>query len=109
MVVLSGSLNHWGPVMHMCFNKLTIIDSDNGLLPGQRQVIILTNAGILLIGPLGTNFDEIETIQIVSFKEMHLKMASVRWHPFCLNLNVLTHSGLVTASDGGDLVQHWFR
>ena len=28
-----------------------IIGSDNGLSPGQRQAIIWTNAGILLIGP----------------------------------------------------------
>ena len=39
--------------------KLTIIGSDNGLSPGQGQAIIWTNAGILLIGPLGTNFSEI--------------------------------------------------
>ena len=39
--------------------KLIIIGSDNGLSPGRRQAIIWTNAGILLIGPLGTNFIEI--------------------------------------------------
>ena len=33
--------------------------SDNGLSPGRRQAIIWTNAGILLIGPLGTNINEI--------------------------------------------------
>ena len=33
-----------------------IIGSDNGLLPGRRHTIIWTNAGILLIWPLGTNF-----------------------------------------------------
>ena len=31
--------------------NLVIIDSDNGLSPGRFQVIIWTNAGILLIGP----------------------------------------------------------
>ena len=45
--------------MHVCVSKLTIICSDNGLAPGRRQAIILTNAGILLIGPLGTNVTEI--------------------------------------------------
>ena len=50
---------HWGRVMHICINKLTIIGSDNGLSPGRRQAIIWTNAGISLIGPLGTNFSEI--------------------------------------------------
>ena len=43
----------------MCVNKLTIIGSDNGLSPGRRQAIIWTNDGMLLIGPLRTNFTEI--------------------------------------------------
>ena len=34
---------------------LSIIGSDNGLSPGRRQAIILTDAGILLIGTLGTS------------------------------------------------------
>ena len=33
--------------------KFTIIVPDNGLPPGRRQAIICTNAGIMLIGPLG--------------------------------------------------------
>ena len=71
------ALTHWGRVMHICVNKLTIIGSDNVLSPGQRQAIIWTKAGILSIGPLGTNFDEILIkIQTFSFKEMHLKMSS---------------------------------
>ena len=37
----------------------TIIGSDNGLSHGWRQAIILTNAGILLIGTLGTYVSEI--------------------------------------------------
>ena len=52
-------LTHWGRVTHICVSKLTIIGSDNGLSPGRRQAIIWTNAGILLIGPLRTNFSEI--------------------------------------------------
>ena len=43
----------------VCVSKLTITDSKNGLSPGQCQAIIWTNAGILLIWPLGTNFREI--------------------------------------------------
>ena len=45
--------------MHISISKLTIIGSDNGLAPGRHQAIIWTNAGILLIGPLRTNFSEI--------------------------------------------------
>ena len=40
-------LTHWGWVTHICVSKLTIIGSDNGLVPGWCQVIIWTNAGIL--------------------------------------------------------------
>ena len=82
-------LTHWGRVTHIFVSKLTIIGSDNGLSPGRRQAIIWTNAGILLIGPLGTNFNEILIeIHIISFKKMHLKMSSAKWRPFCLGLNV---------------------
>ena len=38
--------------------KLTIISSYNGLLHGWHQTIIWTNAGILLITPIRTNFSE---------------------------------------------------
>ena len=82
-------LNHWGWVTHICVNKLTIICSDNGLSPGPHQAIIWTNAGILLIGPVG-NFSEILIkIYTFSFNEMHLKMSSRKWWPSCLGLNVL--------------------
>ena len=52
-------LTHWGRVTHVCVRKLTIIGSVNGLSPGWLQGIIWINAGILLIGPLGTDFNEI--------------------------------------------------
>ena len=83
-------LTHWGRVTHVCVSKLTISDSDNGLSPGLRQAIIWTNARILLIGSLGTNFSEISIgIQTFSFTKMHLEMPSAKWRPFCLGLNVL--------------------
>ena len=44
---------------HICVSKLTIIGSNEGLSPDQCQAIIWTNAGLLLIRPLGTNFSEI--------------------------------------------------
>ena len=84
-------LTHWGRVTHICVSKLTIIGSDNGLSPGRHQAIIWTNAGILLIGQLGTNFNEILIeIHIISFKKIHLKMSSGKWRPCCLTHNVLT-------------------
>ena len=58
-----NELTHWGRVTHICVSKLTIIGSNNGLLPDRRQAI--------------------------SFKKMHLKMSSGKWRPSCLGLNVL--------------------
>ena len=89
----TGMLNYWGRVTNICVGKLTIISSDNGLLPGRRQAIIWTNDGILLMGTLGTNFSEILIeILIFWFKKMHLKVSSAKRRPFCLGLNVLTNS-----------------
>ena len=51
---------------HICVSQLTIIGSDNGLSPGRRQAIIWTNTGILLIGPIETNFSE-TLIEILTF------------------------------------------
>ena len=86
-----NALPHWGRVTHIWVSKLTIIGSDNGLSPDRRHAIIWTNAGILSIGPLGTNFKEILIeIHIFSFKKMHLNMSSGKWRPFCLGLNALT-------------------
>ena len=71
----------------ICVSKPTIIGSDNGLSPDRRQAIIWTNDGLLLIGPLGTNFSEILIeILIFSFKKMRLKVSSAKQRPFCLNV-----------------------
>ena len=91
---------HWGRVTHICLSRLTITGSDNGLSPGRRQAIIWTNAGILLIGPLGTNFSDI-LIEILtfSFKKMCLEVSSAKRWPCCLGLTELnmhihhSHSG----------------
>ena len=83
-------LTHWSRVTHICVGKLIIIGSDSGLSPGRRQAIIWTSAGILLIGPLRTNFSENSTeILTFSFTKMRLKMSSAKWRPFCPGLNVL--------------------
>ena len=49
----NAGLTHWGRVTHKCVSKLTIIGSDNGLSPGQRQAIIWTSGGMLFIRTLG--------------------------------------------------------
>ena len=85
-------LTHWGKVMYICASKLTMIGSDNGLLPGRCQTNIWTNAGMLLLGPFATNFSEILIeIYTFSFTKMHYKMLSGKWRPSCLGLNVLKH------------------
>ena len=82
---------HWGRVTHICISKLTIIGSDNGFSPRRRQAIIWTNAGMLLIRTLGTDFSQIlSEIHSHSIKKIPLKMSSGKWRPFCLGLNVLT-------------------
>ena len=103
-------LTHWGRVTHICVSKLTIIGSDNGLSPDRPQAIIRTNAGILLIGPLGTNFSEISNkILTFSFKEMRLKVSSAKWRPFCLGFNVLTYCSPGTPNVITELGQHWLK
>ena len=94
----NSGLTHWGRVTHIYVGELTIIVSDNGLSPGRRQAIVSTNDGILLIGPYGTNFNEILIeILIFSFTKMSLKVSSAKLRPFCLGLNVLTEA-VVTIS-----------
>ena len=73
---------------HVCVNKLAIIDSVNGLVPGRRQTIICTNA--VVNWTLETNFSAILIeIDIFSFQKIHLKISSGKWPPFCLGINVL--------------------
>ena len=87
------NFTNWGRVTHVCVGNLNIIGSDNDLLPDRRQAIIWTNAGILSLGPLGTNFSEILIeIHRFSLMKMHLKMSSWKWRPFCIGLNVLRKS-----------------
>ena len=98
-ILESHVLTHWGRAMHICVSKLTIIGSDNGLSPGRRQAITWTNDGILLIGPLGTNFSEIlSKIHTFSFKKMHLKTSSAKRRPFCLGLHVLSKNTVCNLS-----------
>ena len=69
--------------MHMCVGNLSIIGSDNGLLPRRYQVIIWINAGILLIGSWWKkrqwNLDLKEYIFVKkdSFQNVASKMAAI--------------------------------
>ena len=83
-------LTHWGWLTHMCIGNLAIIGSHNGLSPGQCQAIVRINAGILLIGPFGTNVSEI-SIEVHTFSmiEMHIKNVILKMAVICLSLGVL--------------------
>ena len=106
---------------HICVSRLTTIGSDYGLSPGRRQAIIWSNAGLLSIGSLGTNFSEISIkILTFSFKRMRFKVSSAKRRPFCLGLNVLKWINVIhfvsdivnnifiaEASDNDQLVNYW--
>ena len=86
------SLKTWlglGKILEGQQTNMTSIVSDKDLLPGWGQAIIWTNSGILLIGPLGTNFSE-TLIYTFPFKKMYWKMLSWKCRPFFLGLNVLS-------------------
>ena len=93
------ALTHWGRVMHKCVNKL-----NNGLLPDRRQAIIWTNAGILLIGPLRTNFSEIFIgihtifIQENALQNVVWKMSAILFRHQCVksnHCNTYKHNALI--------------
>ena len=95
-MILTELYTHRGRVTHICVSKIIIIGLDNGLSPGQRQAIIWTNVGLLLIGPLGINFSEILIeMNKFLFNKMHLKMSSAKWRLFRLVLNGLTNEASV--------------
>ena len=97
-------LSHWGCTTHICVSKLTIIGPDNGLSPGRRQAIIWTNAGMLLIGPVGTIFSEILIrIHTLSLKknafENVWETAAISSRPQCVILCSAVMSSGMTATD----------
>ena len=71
-----STLIDWGRATHICVGNLAIIGSDNYLSPGRRHAIIWTDAGILLIGPSETDFNDILIKNhTFSFKKIYLKMS----------------------------------
>ena len=91
LLTFKNVLTHWGRMRHICVGKTTIIGSDNGLSPGRRQAIIWTNAGILLIGTLGTHFSEIlSEIHTFSFSRNSIwnvvcEIAAILFKSQCVN------------------------
>ena len=110
-----STLIDWGRVTRMCVGNLTIIGPDNCLSPGRCHALIWTDAGILLIGPSKTDFNEIIHFHSRKFENVPwqqgswgqhgahlgptwprwapwtlLSGSSGRWWQFCLGLHVLT-------------------
>ena len=82
---MMATSTHWGQVTHIYLSKLTIIGSDNGLLPGRHQAIIWANDEILLIWALGMTISEILIkIRTFSFKKLQLKILSGKLRHFVL-------------------------
>ena len=75
-------LSHWGGVTYKCISKIICF---------WCQGIIWTSVGLLSIGHLWINFQwNFKGNSNIFILEMHLKLASARWHPFRPSLNVLT-------------------
>ena len=86
--VITKPWTRWGQVAHICVNKLFMIGSDNGWVPGQCVAIICTNAEILLIWSLATNYNEIlSEIHTFSFKENAFKNATWKMVAILLSRN----------------------
>ena len=98
-------LTHWGRVTHIWVSKLIIIGLDSGLSPGGCQAIKWSNAGILLIRNLATNFSEILSEILAfslknAFQDVVSEMAAILSRPQC----VLTSSrgNIMTGKMGDD-------
>ena len=84
---LNKPLTDGGQVTHICVGELAIIGSDNVLPTVRHQAIIWTNAGILLILLLDTNFNELLSkihaffIQENAFKHIVCEMVLILYRP----------------------------
>ena len=74
--------------MRVCVSNLTIIGSDNGLLPNRYQAIIWTCDGIFLIGPIGITWSSMKFyqnscifIQEIPVENLVWKMAAILPQP----------------------------
>ena len=71
---------------HINFSRLLIIGSGNGLSPDRRQAIIWTNAGVLLIRPLGTYSVKSYLNLYISIQENVCEMGAILTWAQCVTL-----------------------
>ena len=96
----------------MCASEVIVIGSYNSVSPGRHQANIWTNAGILLFGPLGINFNEIlieiKNSQENAFEIVVCKMTSISSQPHWVILHDLPLAivpPLLPVTD----TRNWFR
>ena len=83
------------------------IGSDNGLSPSQCQAIIWTNAGLLSIGPKGSNFSEISIKKKTFHSQKRIwKYHLGYWQPFCPGEDELI-SWLLSQNPGHQQTWYW--
>ena len=84
--LLLSALTHWGRVMHICVSKLTIIGSDNGLLPDHYLKLYWNNVYWTLRNNFQWNFNQNLNISIQenAFEHVIRKMAAMLSHPQCV-------------------------
>ena len=108
-VITSHQLTHWGPNTICASITYAINGSDNGLSSVQHQIIIWTNAWILLIGCLGKHFsDTFIQIEAFSFKKMYLKVQSaILSQPQCVIEDVCKHFSMLCGDGYVSSVACW--
>ena len=102
---------HWGRMTHICVSKLTLILSDSGLSPGRRHAVILTTAGMLLIGLLPTHVSDILIkISIFSlknpFENVVWKVTAILSRPQSVNLSSLASTVILGGHRGVTKMQN---
>ena len=102
-------LTHWGLEMHICVGELTTIGPENGMAPSRRQAIIILSKPMLEYCWLATKYSEILIKNyILSFKKVHLKIASAKWRPICLGQHTIRLEGpYVVASSSDTTLPHY--
>ena len=91
------SLTHWGRVMHICFGKLIIIGSDNGLAPN----IVNWTLGNKFQWNL--NWNLYIFIQENAFDNVVWKMAAILSRPHCVK-HVSSYKGLLFITRQADVI-----
>ena len=80
------TLNHSGHRLVYVWVSQVLTGSDNGSSPLWRHANILTNASLLLVWPLRTEFGDMNENKAISTQEYDDKISSAKSHPICLGL-----------------------